>query len=133
MRNPPRSPPPGLTLGAPALPAGCTTTPHQRPSSFTSPGAPRAAPAAAQKAAPAASAGWGDAQAGLDASQGSQTKVTAVGVPAQPQVIAPSPLDGFVSDPRRVGDVIYAVSNLYSWITHPGIGNGADDLTYVMS
>jgi uncharacterized secreted protein with C-terminal beta-propeller domain len=75
---------------------------------------------------------WWDPQRGLNDFHGSQIKVVDVTTPSAPRIVTSFALDGFISDSRRVGDVIYAVSNLYSWLVDPMQQTG-EDLTFVVS
>jgi len=66
---------------------------------------------------------------------GSQIMIIDISDVASPQVIQKIDLEGFVSNTRRVGDVIYAVSNCYAWYNHyfEGLNYRIEDETYITS
>jgi hypothetical protein len=63
---------------------------------------------------------------------GSQVTVVDISKLDNPHVMAKVALEGFITDSRRVGDVIYYVSSCYSWYRYYGVDE-AKDQTYVMS
>ncbi|MHB1846413.1 MAG: beta-propeller domain-containing protein, partial [Deltaproteobacteria bacterium] len=65
---------------------------------------------------------------------GSQLWTVDVTQPANPQVLSTLPIEGEVSDTRIVGNVLYVVSNVYSWEEYAATGAAqSQDLTYVAS
>lgn len=74
----------------------------------------------------------GDAAMKTHQSIGSKIVVINVYDPENPKVLKSFPLDGFSSDSRRVGDVIYVVTNTYSWWGYEGEMEN-EDKTYVTS
>jgi hypothetical protein len=66
---------------------------------------------------------------GVEVSLGTHIAVINLRDKAAPRLVMDIPLPGFASDSRRVGDVIYAVTNSYAW-TGYGSDNGG---TYVTS
>jgi len=63
---------------------------------------------------------------------GSQIKVVNILDDAHPKVVKTFDLYGFSSDSRRVGDIIYTVTNTYSWYGYDGYMN-MEEKTYVSS
>src|SRR5688500_14276429 len=75
---------------------------------------------------------WWNAETGLDNFHGSEIKAIDISDPTAPRILSSFQLEGHVTDSRRVGDVIYAVSNVYSYITTPGVpGGNYESSTYV--
>jgi hypothetical protein len=77
---------------------------------------------------------WRNAESDADADEwrGSQVVVVDIANPALPTLIGGINIEGYVSDTRRVGDVLYVVSNRYAWYSC----SGSDDtvnLTFVAS
>ena len=67
---------------------------------------------------------------GVEVTVGTHIAVVNLKDKAAPAVVMRVPLPGFASDSRRVGDVIYAVTNSYSW-TGYGSDNGGSYVTSV--
>ncbi len=63
---------------------------------------------------------------------GSQVTVVDISKLDSPHVMSKVALEGFITDSRRVGDVIYYVSSCYSWYRYYGVDD-AEDRTFVMS
>ncbi len=66
-----------------------------------------------------------------DFSIGSQIVVVDISDSANPQIVEKLQVPGFIEDTRRVGSVIYAVSNEHAWYGMDG--NVSEDKTYVIS
>lgn len=66
---------------------------------------------------------------------GSQIMIIDISDHSAPEVIQKIDLEGFVSNTRRVGEVIYAVSNCYAWYNSQlgGIDQVITDETYIAS
>ena len=66
---------------------------------------------------------------------GSQILVMNISDVGSPEVIQRIDLEGFISNSRRVGEVIYAVSNCYAWYNTyiEGLENEIRDETYISS
>ncbi|MCK4969499.1 MAG: beta-propeller domain-containing protein, partial [Thermoplasmata archaeon] len=63
---------------------------------------------------------------------GSRLLILDISSPSDPWIIREIPIEGFVSDSRRVGDVLYYVSNCRSWYNQY-TGARMEAMTYVMS
>lgn len=66
---------------------------------------------------------------------GSQIMIIDISDHTAPEVIQKIDLEGFVSNTRRVGEVLYAVSNCYAWYNNHlgGVENVITDETYIAS
>jgi len=62
---------------------------------------------------------------GVEVSLGTHIAVVNVVDKAAPKVVMRIPLPGFATDSRRVGDVIYAVTNSYAWTMYGGDSGGS--------
>jgi hypothetical protein len=58
---------------------------------------------------------YGVAEDGVQSFRGSLIVVIDVSNPASPAILGRIPVEGYVTDTRIVGDVLYAVSNRYAW------------------
>jgi uncharacterized secreted protein with C-terminal beta-propeller domain len=67
---------------------------------------------------------------GVEVSLGTHIAVVNLKDKAAPKVVMQIPLPGFATDSRRVGDVIYAVTNSYAWTLY-GSDNGGSYVTSV--
>jgi hypothetical protein len=67
---------------------------------------------------------------GVEVSLGTHIAVVNLVDKAAPKVVMRIPLPGFATDSRRVGDVIYAVTNSYAWTMY-GSDNGGSYVTSV--
>lgn len=65
---------------------------------------------------------------GASSFHGSQVRVVDVRHPEAPVVIGEFAVNGFVSDTRIVGDVLYVVSNRWAYYSHPGSDDVRDEL-----
>jgi hypothetical protein len=74
----------------------------------------------------------GDVAVSSQQNIGSQIKVVNVIDPQNPKVVKTFDLNGFSVDSRRVGEVIYVVTNTYSWWGYEGYME-TQDMTYVSS
>ncbi len=63
---------------------------------------------------------------------GSRLLILDISSPYDPWIMREIPIEGFVSDSRRVGDVLYYVSNCRSWYNQY-TGAAMEDMTYVMT
>jgi len=66
-----------------------------------------------------------------DEFHGSQVVVVDISVPGNPQLLGSIELQGFVSDTRIVGDVLYTVSTRYAWYSHCGSEDSTDSTQIV--
>ncbi len=64
---------------------------------------------------------------------GSKVLVIDLADESDPKVVARFGLEGEVTDSRRVGDVIYFVSNVYGWYRRSTDGTTGEDMTSVMA
>lgn len=69
----------------------------------------------------------------VDSFHGSMLAIIDVSNPDQPGMIGKIDLEGYVSQTRAVGDVIYAVSNRYASYSCDGTTDDTEDSTYVVS
>src|SRR5206468_12579514 len=58
--------------------------------------------------------------------RGSQLVVVDIANPALPNVLARFNIEGYISNTRRVGDVLYVVSNRYAWWNCSGSTDSVD-------
>jgi uncharacterized secreted protein with C-terminal beta-propeller domain len=72
----------------------------------------------------------GSVSGGVEVTVGTHIAVVNLKNKAAPRLVMNIPLPGFASDSRRVGDVIYAVTNSYAW-TGYGSDNGGSYITSV--
>jgi hypothetical protein len=63
---------------------------------------------------------------------GSRLVIVDLDDPSDPDILIEYPIEGFVSDSRRVGDVLYYVATCHSWYNEY-TWRTMDDLTYVLS
>jgi hypothetical protein len=63
---------------------------------------------------------------------GSQVQVVDLSNPSCPEEVGHVYLEGFITDSRRVGEVIYFVSSCYEWYTTYGV-NGSIDQSFILS
>ncbi len=73
-----------------------------------------------------------EADADADVWHGSQIVIVDISNPALPEVMGGINVEGYVSDTRRVGDVLYVVSNRYAWWSCSGSDDDVN-LTFVAS
>ena len=78
--------------------------------------------------------GLGDNGSTTDAEEwhGSQIVIADIANPALPTVVSAVNIEGYISDTRKVGDVLYVVSNRYSWWDCQG-SDDTVNLTFVAS
>lgn len=69
----------------------------------------------------------------VDSFHGSMLAIVDVSNSDSPALLGKIDLEGYVSQTRRVGDVIYAVSNRYAYYSCDGGTDDTEDMTYVVS